>query len=453
MFNISRRDDLNVKPTKSDIRRLKRMRRNDRKKEKMRERRKKRKRRNIFEIITRAIVIFYGFIFLIFALIIIFGDDTEDVSKRREIEEVSDDYDNSSYDGYRSGSSDADYSSNYYDYSDYEDGDYFDISGYDTDNLDEILYYVIYVRPDMTDGSLYLTYNIRWLVLDSSEEEVTWVKIGIPNKYTEDIEADSDNIEKIRYISDSGDYVRIDFEDSYEEGQIIDFSFSIHAHQLYHEKRSVRRYDFTPGWFKEIDVEYIEVRWDVSEIEGDIEPVFYDGKMKEDDGIISFYGSLPAGTKFNTTIDLPDKAFEDDDTYSEELKEDKTEDILLGVGVVAFLALIFGWPFLGYLFFYIKAFIWSVDAYQKGKINTFATENSIGDYMRKYRKQHHIEYVQLDNKVHSYYQSSGRGHAGGGGCACACACACAGGGRAGCSTKDFYGTILSTDQIHKVYND
>ena len=26
---------------------------------------------------------------------------------------------------------------------------------------------------------------------------------------------------------------------------------------------------------------------------------------------------------------------------------------------------------------------------------------------------------------------------GGGGCACACACACAGGGRAGCSRKDF----------------
>ena len=419
----------------------------------MRERRKKRKPRNIFEIITRAIVIFYGSIFLIFALLIIFGDDTEDVSERDKIEEVSDDYDNSSYDGYRSGSLDADYSSNYYDYSDYEDGDYLDISGYDTDNLDEILYYVIYVRPDMSDGSLYITYDIRWLVLDSSEDEVTWVKIGIPNKYTEDIEAVSDNIEKIRYISDSGDYVRIDFDDSYEEGQIIDFSFSIHAHQLYHEKGSVRRYDFTPGWFDEIDVEYIEVRWDVSQVEGDIEPRCTDGNIKEDDGIVSFYGSLPARHKFKTTIDLPDKAFEDDDIYSEELKEDKTGDILLGIFVVVFLALIFGWPFIGYLIFYIKAFFWSVDAYQKGKMNTFATENSIGDYMRKYRKQHHIEYCQLDNKVHSYYQSSGRGYHGGGGCACACACACAGGGRAGCSTKDFYGTLLTTEQIHRAYKD
>ena len=34
-------------------------------------------------------------------------------------------------------------------------------------------------------------------------------------------------------------------------------------------------------------------------------------------------------------------------------------------------------------------------------------------------------------------------------CACACACACAGGGRAGCSMKDFYKTNLKTDDIKK----
>ena len=33
-------------------------------------------------------------------------------------------------------------------------------------------------------------------------------------------------------------------------------------------------------------------------------------------------------------------------------------------------------------------------------------------------------------------------HSGGGGCACACACACAGGGRAGCSRKDFYSAVI-----------
>ena len=39
-----------------------------------------------------------------------------------------------------------------------------------------------------------------------------------------------------------------------------------------------------------------------------------------------------------------------------------------------------------------------------------------------------------------------------GGCACACACACAGGGRAGCSMKDFYHTNLRTDELKEVFN-
>ncbi|MBQ3867591.1 MAG: hypothetical protein II789_03490, partial [Clostridia bacterium] len=34
-------------------------------------------------------------------------------------------------------------------------------------------------------------------------------------------------------------------------------------------------------------------------------------------------------------------------------------------------------------------------------------------------------------------------------CACACACACAGGGRAGCSAKDFYNTDLKLSQLRK----
>ena len=42
---------------------------------------------------------------------------------------------------------------------------------------------------------------------------------------------------------------------------------------------------------------------------------------------------------------------------------------------------------------------------------------------------------------------SGGSHGGGG---CACACACAGGGRAGCSMKDFYRTNIKTKDIEDV---
>ena len=38
-------------------------------------------------------------------------------------------------------------------------------------------------------------------------------------------------------------------------------------------------------------------------------------------------------------------------------------------------------------------------------------------------------------------------------CGCACACACAGGGRAGCTTKDFYNTDLKLSQLEKHFKD
>ena len=56
-----------------------------------------------------------------------------------------------------------------------------------------------------------------------------------------------------------------------------------------------------------------------------------------------------------------------------------------------------------------------------------------------------------------YHRSSSSGRSSGGhhsscvhsSCACACACACAGGGRAGCTTKDFYNTNLKLTAIAK----
>ena len=47
--------------------------------------------------------------------------------------------------------------------------------------------------------------------------------------------------------------------------------------------------------------------------------------------------------------------------------------------------------------------------------------------------------------------SSGRSHSScaHSSCACACACACAGGGRAGCTTKDFYNTDLKLKYFSK----
>ena len=49
-------------------------------------------------------------------------------------------------------------------------------------DLDEIVNYEVVVEPRMNDGSLDITYQITWKVLDSTTEgPLEWVQIGTPN--------------------------------------------------------------------------------------------------------------------------------------------------------------------------------------------------------------------------------------------------------------------------------
>ena len=84
------------------------------------------------------------------------------------------------------------------------------------------------------DGSAILTYDLDWKVLDStSEGPLSWVKIGIPNEYVEDLTALSDSIDKISYYGNGGEYVRLDLDREYEAGEVVELEFSIHQHCLY----------------------------------------------------------------------------------------------------------------------------------------------------------------------------------------------------------------------------
>ena len=94
--------------------------------------------------------------------------------------------------------------------------------------LDEIQDYTITVnmRPD---GTMDIKYHVEWKVLnDSKEGPLEWVKIGNPNKHVDGITALSDNIKDIKYVNDGGAYIRIDFDRSYYEGEIVIFEYTIH---------------------------------------------------------------------------------------------------------------------------------------------------------------------------------------------------------------------------------
>ena len=129
--------------------------------------------------------------------------------------------------------------------------------------LDEILNYTTTVSP-RDDGTLDIKYNIQWKVLDSTTEgPLEWVKIGIPNQHVDEIKKISKNIKKIKYSSSGGNYVRIDFKDKYEAGEVVDFEFSIHQSYMYNINDSTGKvsYTFTPGWFEDIEVKQATIKW------------------------------------------------------------------------------------------------------------------------------------------------------------------------------------------------
>lgn len=262
--------------------------------------------------------------------------------------------------------------------------------------LDEIEKESIWIDME-SDGSMMITYEIDWKVLDStSEGALSWVKIGIPNAYVEELTALSSSIEDIRYYSDGGEYVRLDLDREYEAGEIVKLKFSIHQHRMYEEKAGEYKYRFTPGWFDEMEIKELDIIWE------------YAGNTKsnlafvdKEEVYFGRYENLKPGERISTWVIYPKEYYEFNDDYHK--SADSFKDV---IKVVAAVSGVFG-------------------------IAIYA----IVLYARRNRKEIKDSYVKNRGLGSVYVSSGGRGHGGRGGCACACACA--GGGRAGCSRKDF----------------
>lgn len=279
------------------------------------------------------------------------------------------------------------------------------------DPLDEIQRETIWIDVQ-EDGSLDMTYEIDWKVLDStSDGPLTWVKIGIPNDYVEDPKALSGSIDEINYYESDGDYVRLNLDREYEAGETVNMKFSIHQHRMYEERSDGYKYEFTPGWFDEIAVRELKIFWK------------YDRDTKStmpfDNGTECYLGEyhdLAPGERVSVEVLYPAGAYSFCDDYEESAKNSVMRTILIilaaGLGSVGFI-------------------IYTVILFEKGK--------------RKGIK----ESYEKNRGLGSVYTGAGRSGrrasrgAHGGGCACACACACAGGGRAGCSRKDFFQKKIS----------
>ncbi len=304
-------------------------------------------------------------------------------------------------------------------------------------DLDYIDDYYITVEPRMDDGTLDIRIDINWTVLDSnSEGPLEWVKIGIPNYHVHNIKALTNNIDDIRYYSDSGSYIRLDFKQAYYKGEKLSFSFSFNQERMYHLDGDYVYYDYNPGYFSDILVGNCVLKWKYSP---DVE---LSDENKKGELIDSYY-VWSAKLSYNETIKVNLRYNKDSFTTTLSPKKQYTdsyttpfEKFMVVVGVLSMI---------GFIVFIIL--------YTRLHTNPYLYERGFRMYRFPFFFHFHYYHSGLKSNGEKISMpktvvgSSGGGHYSGGSCACACACACAGGGRAGCSMKDFYHTNLKSEKV------
>lgn len=330
----------------------------------------------------------------------------------------------------------------------------------DEGDLDEILRYDITAAPQQ-DGSLALTAEIDWKVLDStSEGPLEWVTIGIPNEKASNAKALTDTISAL-YVD--GTYMHVTFDRSYSAGETVHFAFSWTQSYLYTlgEDGSVS-YDYTPGWFENANVDEMSITWKGTGTAPSAASATGAADFAEPaDGASGDYvasgQNLAHGQQLHVQFTYPswpaalsaDSSAENytGETYTGGDFYDSGDSYDTGGGDAL---LIFVFILIIVVFYVVR-----MSASWNGGFGGPAYIYVGGLYYPKGPDGHpRPGSVGVKTPPHSGFGGMGGGSSFGGGagrggggcacassCACACACACAGGGRAGCSAKNLYGAI------------
>ena len=269
--------------------------------------------------------------------------------------------------------------------------------------LDEITDYQVHVETQ-NDGSMDITYRYEWKVLnDTREGALTWVRLGLPNASCQvtSFGGAIDHVSGSYQSAFSEPVLKAYLDRAYYKGQTAVFWFTIHQENMLCRNPDNSQhpfYDFTPGWFNEIRVKHYIFTWKKTNY------IVSHNADRTEDGNLVWEGSLKKGGTRQMKVycdlyRLINPTLVQGHTYGSGISGDGGPDIAI-VLIILFMTVYYGYRF-----------TWGSDEenYSRGR----------------------------------GYHGSHRGHGSGGGCACACAgcacaCACAGGGRAGCSQKDFY---------------
>lgn len=319
----------------------------------------------------------------------------------------------------------------------------------DSGDLDRINSYTVTVDP-RADGSADITYDIDWEVIGgSADEPLSWVKIGLANDRVDSFEnLTPDTVSGVRGQTEDGNtFARITFVRRYyapdyaaQAGQQsrVRFSFRVHQSHLYtQDDDGTATYLFTPGWFDDLCVEELTIRWKATD------GMTADTETLQDGYYVWNFGPMDHGEKATVRVQVPAEVTAVYDPSTEMLpSESADEDLLVGLMMLLFFI------FIGFAIYCDIAVRprWRGGFgrsdrrwYTNGTRTIHLAPGAVPP--QGYRPTTPPASFHADG---GSFRGGGAGRGSGGGCACACvsscacACACAGGGRAGCSVKNFY---------------
>ena len=330
----------------------------------------------------------------------------------------------------------------------------------DDGDLDYIPDY--FVTVDLReDGSADIVYDITWQVIGGDQTDyLSWVKIGLPNAYAEDLTPLTDTISDLQYTGDGGSYAKVVFARRYYSPEVaaqnggesrVRFAFSVHQSHLFSlNSDGTATFEFTPGWFDDLVVEHMQVRWR----SGD--GFVADNSSEEDGYLIWDFGPMGHGQSANIHVTVPVTTAETFDPDAQLTAADYDDGGMTADEMIGILTVVIG------LLIFAAALIIIVGSMTPDWGGGFGSGLDPDDWFWYTNGVHTIHVARTAPPPKGYtrtdppknYHTGGGSSRGGGvgrhnsGCAsscacacassCACACACAGGGRAGCTAKDFY---------------
>ena len=328
-------------------------------------------------------------------------------------------------------------------------------------DMDYIRDYIVTVDL-REDGSADITYDIDWQVIAGDKTDyLAWVKIGLANSHADSLTPLTDTIADLEYSDDGGSYAQVVFARRYYSPEVaaanggessVRFAFSVHQSHLFTlNDDGTANFTFTPGWFDDLSVGNMQIRWRNGE------GFLADNTRVEGDYLVWDFGALSHGQAARAHVTVPvnySAAFSPDAAMSPEDYGSGGTELSSLTGTLV--------PLLVFLLIAVLLLVAAASRAPRwgGGLGPgidpgdwFWYTNGLHTIRRARGMPPPVGYHRTD-PPRGFEPGGGSSRGGGVGrrdsgshhssCACACAsscacaCACAGGGRAGCTAKDFY---------------